>query len=234
MSENTEIGYMIYDRQRNLVNYVPSSIAVVGVGGIGSWVAILGAMAGVRRINLFDSDEIEEHNLNRILAYTTYVHERKTIAIRDLISALRPDISIACYSEISEINLPLLDTSQIIFVCVDRMRVRAIIEEYFNQKLRFEYINGMHPRLYHLTSEGDHFCVEENILDSWDNNPEQDGYTEPLRQWVVPQVVVASLALGLAFDKIPRSEFSATLSDIGTKLGLIPHAILAKEKVGEQ
>jgi sulfur carrier protein ThiS adenylyltransferase len=53
----------MYKRQKF---HTPSAISVIGVGGVGTHVAINAAMAGVTVISVFDSDVVGEHNLPRL------------------------------------------------------------------------------------------------------------------------------------------------------------------------
>ena len=56
-----------------------SHVAVVGLGGVGSWCAEALARSGVGRMTLIDRDTVGESNINRQLcAYTSTVGRAKT------------------------------------------------------------------------------------------------------------------------------------------------------------
>ena len=55
----------LYTRQKPLKLDIPTSITILGIGGIGSWLALDLALVGVRRLILIDPDHVELNNLNR-------------------------------------------------------------------------------------------------------------------------------------------------------------------------
>ena len=72
-----------------------ASIALIGVGGIGSPAALYLAAAGVGRIGLIDDDVVSLPNLQRQILFTTHdVHKPKVEAARHHLMALNPHISI--------------------------------------------------------------------------------------------------------------------------------------------
>jgi hypothetical protein len=115
----------LYARQ-NLIAEVspPESAIVVGVGGIGSYVAIQLAMVGVKRILLIDPDIVEESNRNRVLFRTKDVGVCKTEAIRDIIMSLRTDCEVNCINLTTEKVIPLksmIDPKAILIDCRDNI-----------------------------------------------------------------------------------------------------------------
>jgi len=81
----------IYDRQQELDLNPPHTVTVIGVGGVGSWVALDLALAGVQKIYLVDHDHIETHNLNRTPFKEEQVDTQKVNAVTELISERRID-----------------------------------------------------------------------------------------------------------------------------------------------
>lgn len=81
----------IYQRQQELDLNPPHTVTVVGVGGVGSWVALDLALAGVQKIYLVDHDHIETHNLNRTPFKESQVEDDKVTAVTELISERRID-----------------------------------------------------------------------------------------------------------------------------------------------
>jgi len=79
----------LYIRQKDLHLNVPESATVVGVGGVGSWVALDLALLGVKKLVLIDPDIVEEHNLNRTPFKETQIGEPKVVAISSLIKERR-------------------------------------------------------------------------------------------------------------------------------------------------
>lgn len=67
-------------------------VAVVGLGGVGSWSAEALARSGVGRLTLIDMDHIAESNINRqIHALTTTTGQSKVQAMQERIALIHPD-----------------------------------------------------------------------------------------------------------------------------------------------
>lgn len=66
-------------------------VVVVGVGGVGSWVAEALARSGVRRLSLVDLDHVSESNINRqIHATDASLGQAKGLAMRERIASYHP------------------------------------------------------------------------------------------------------------------------------------------------
>ncbi|MDO5691619.1 MAG: tRNA threonylcarbamoyladenosine dehydratase [Pseudomonadota bacterium] len=66
-------------------------VAVVGIGGVGSWAAEALARSGVARITLIDLDHVAESNVNRqIHALTGTIGQAKVQAMRERIAQIHP------------------------------------------------------------------------------------------------------------------------------------------------
>lgn len=67
-------------------------VAVVGIGGVGSWAVEALARSGVRRITLIDLDHVSESNFNRqIHALEPTLGQAKAEAMRERIALFHPD-----------------------------------------------------------------------------------------------------------------------------------------------
>lgn len=75
-------------------------VAVVGIGGVGSWAAEALARSGVGRLTLIDFDHVSESNINRqVHAVTHTVGLAKVLAMRDRIQAINPLCDVNCIEE---------------------------------------------------------------------------------------------------------------------------------------
>lgn len=71
-----------FDRQEQISWFsqekvASSTIALLGVGGIGTNIALLAARLGVKKIHLIDFDTVETSNLNRQTLYSKDDIEKK-------------------------------------------------------------------------------------------------------------------------------------------------------------
>jgi tRNA A37 threonylcarbamoyladenosine dehydratase len=72
-------------------------IMVVGIGGVGSWVAEALARSGVSRLTLVDMDHVSESNINRQLhAITSTVGMAKVQAMQERIAQINPACKVIC------------------------------------------------------------------------------------------------------------------------------------------
>lgn len=75
-------------------------VAVVGIGGVGSWAVEALARSGVGRVTLFDLDHVSESNINRqIHATNLTLGQAKVQAMRDRIALINPDCDVQCVEE---------------------------------------------------------------------------------------------------------------------------------------
>jgi molybdopterin/thiamine biosynthesis adenylyltransferase len=78
-----------------------SSALIVGLGGLGSPIAIYLASAGVGKLGLVDNDLVDLSNLQRQVIHTTSGLERKKVtSARDHLSEMNPCVDIEIYDEL--------------------------------------------------------------------------------------------------------------------------------------
>lgn len=74
-----------------------SHVAVVGIGGVGSWTAEALARSGVGELTLIDLDHVAESNINRqVHALDTTLGMAKIEAMRERIAHINPDCVVHC------------------------------------------------------------------------------------------------------------------------------------------
>ena len=74
-----------------------SHVAVIGIGGVGSWAAEALARSGVGRLTLIDLDHVAESNINRqIHALSNTVGQAKIEAMRERIALINPACEVTC------------------------------------------------------------------------------------------------------------------------------------------
>ncbi|MDO8277929.1 MAG: tRNA threonylcarbamoyladenosine dehydratase [Burkholderiaceae bacterium] len=78
-------------------------VAVVGLGGVGSWAAEALARSGVGRLTLIDLDHVSESNINRqIQALEDTIGQAKVQAMRERIAGINPECAVHCVEEFVE------------------------------------------------------------------------------------------------------------------------------------
>lgn len=106
-------------------------VAVIGIGGVGSWAAEALARSGVAQLTLIDLDHVAESNINRqIHAVTHTVGQAKVLAMRDRIVQIHPGCAVHCVEEFVEPdNWPglLTDPVDAVIDACDQMSAKVAI-----------------------------------------------------------------------------------------------------------
>jgi len=142
----------LYTRQNRMRVKLPDTACVIGVGGVGTWVAVNAAMLGVRKLLLFDSDILERHNLNRLPYTEDDLGKNKARVCKELIGRLRPDALVIAFPNIDEFSLTQLEGH--VFICTDTVSSQNMIRHYCRDK-------GL-PFL-RLGYDGRHFTIENRL-----------------------------------------------------------------------
>ena len=118
-------------RQQNIVSDYTEKIAIiVGLGGIGSWIAVDLALIGIGTLILFDDDRIESSNLNRTLFKLSQVGEYKVKAVKQLISERRKNILVIAIEELFQAeHLKKYNGIDYFFDCSDTTRLKDSLAE---------------------------------------------------------------------------------------------------------
>jgi len=78
-------------------------VAVIGIGGVGSWTAEALARSGVGRLTLVDFDQVAESNINRqIHAVQASLGQAKVVAMRERILSFFPECEVTCVEAFAE------------------------------------------------------------------------------------------------------------------------------------
>jgi tRNA threonylcarbamoyladenosine dehydratase len=78
-------------------------VAVVGIGGVGSWAAEALARSGVGRLTLIDLDHVAESNINRqIHALQSTLGQAKVLAMQERIAQINPACEVTAIEEFVE------------------------------------------------------------------------------------------------------------------------------------
>ena len=137
----TGMGAMDYERrfggiarlygEAALTRFASSHICIIGIGGVGSWVAEALARSAVGALTLIDLDHIAESNVNRqIHALEGQFGRAKTEAMQERIEAINPACRVISHDEFADTeNLGRLIRPDFDYVidCIDAYRTKAAI-----------------------------------------------------------------------------------------------------------
>lgn len=106
-------------------------VAVVGVGGVGSWAAEALARSGVAELTLIDLDHVAVSNINRqIHALEHTLGQAKVEALRERIGGIHPQCTVHAVEEFVDAqNWPALLPAPVdaVIDCCDQVRAKAAI-----------------------------------------------------------------------------------------------------------
>lgn len=139
----------------NLDQLADKTVAVVGLGSGGGFVALSLAMSGLTRFVLVDNDTLESGNVARHVADLRYVGENKAAAVADLIRQRNPDAQIELRQGLIEDNWDCLDALDLLVAAVDNEQVKYAINE---QCLRRRVI-ASYAGVYERGEGGDHVII---------------------------------------------------------------------------
>jgi len=115
-----------------------SHICVIGIGGVGSWVAESLARSAVGTLTLIDLDVVAESNINRQLVATSDAIGRdKIIVMSERIAQINPDCRVNLIDDfISRDNVAELIANDADYVvdCIDDFRTKAAVIHYCKQR----------------------------------------------------------------------------------------------------
>lgn len=106
-----------------------ASVAVCGLGGLGSNIAIALARAGVGRLHLFDFDRVDISNLNRQQYFVRQLGMPKTDAMKENLAEIAPYCRVtATQVRLDEENTPrLLAGIPVIVEAFDKAEAKAML-----------------------------------------------------------------------------------------------------------
>ena len=153
-----------------------SHVTVVGLGGVGGYVAVLLARAGVENFTLIDFDNVEETNLNRqIIATQNTLGMPKTEALSQLLKSINPCVNLTLINErLTTDNLERLINKDADYVvdAIDSVKDKTDLCDYC-YKNKIKIISSM--------GSGNRISVPEyQVLDIY--KTENDGLAKVMRK----------------------------------------------------
>lgn len=192
----------LYNRQRNMNINRDQSICVVGCGGVGMNVAIKLAMAGVNKICLFDDDNIEEHNLNRLPVPYKSIGMNKAYVAKEMIKQMRPNCDVSYFK--TKFDEMLLDYNiDWLIDCTDSFKTQKVLQEFADEN-SIKYCK--------LGYDGERMSIHNKVA-TWDiDENDQEGYTIT-PSWAVPASIISDLGVAKVL-KYNEAEMSGELRSL--------------------
>ncbi len=118
--------------EKNHASIARLKVGIVGLGSVGSMVAEALARMGIERVVLIDFDEVQEHNLDRLLGATIrdIGHSKAMIAQRQILkssTATNPQIKVVLSGITEELGYKSALDCDVLFSCVDRPWPRHVM-----------------------------------------------------------------------------------------------------------
>lgn len=106
-------------------------VAICGLGGLGSAIAIMLARAGIGQLHLIDFDAVDISNLNRQQYFISQIGKPKTEALKENLLQISPYLTIHTdYVKITTENVKeLLEKADVICEAFDRADQKAMLVE---------------------------------------------------------------------------------------------------------
>lgn len=119
-----------------------AAVAVCGLGGLGSNIAIGLARAGVGKLMLIDFDYVDITNLNRQQYKAVQIGRRKTEALAENLREIAPYISLESFAaRLSEENYPeILSGADIICEAFDKAEEKSRLVNYVLENMPGKYL----------------------------------------------------------------------------------------------
>jgi ThiF family len=195
----------IFARQRNIPLDLPElPIAVIGCGGVGSWIALFLALAGVPELHLYDSDVVSDHNLNRLPYGSEFLGKPKTESLASVITHLRPHAKMKCYPNFTKDLVDILryDYSWLV-VSTDSWASRRDIYDWRSAKHHLD-----RPSYIEAAAEGEFGSIAGSPADWVTPEEEHPGY-QSVPVWVGPCVAAATMACAHILHRVIARDQSA-------------------------
>lgn len=124
-----------------------ASVCVIGIGGVGSWIAEALARSGIGKITLIDLDDVAISNVNRqIHALTSTLDESKIEVMRDRILDINPDCVVTLHEDFvtpENVNDYITTEYTVVIDATDSVKAKtSIIARCKRQKQKIICIGG--------------------------------------------------------------------------------------------
>ena len=106
-----------------------AKVAVCGLGGLGSHIAVALARAGVGALSLIDFDKVDLSNLNRQQYKASQIGREKPLALAENLKEINPYLGLECHTlRLTPENIPaVLQGADVICEAFDKAEEKAML-----------------------------------------------------------------------------------------------------------
>lgn len=134
---------------------VKEPIHIIGCGAVGSHVAEMLARLGFEKLNLWDMDTVEEHNITNQMFRFNDIGDKKTSALANICKEINPMIEIEEHDTGYNVEKDR-PVSGYIFLCVDNIELR---KEIVNKHMYSPQVKAMFDFRMRLT-DAQHYAAD--------------------------------------------------------------------------
>lgn len=103
-------------------------VHIIGCGAIGSWIAVNMVKIGVSKVNLYDMDTVEEHNIPNQAFNPAHIGMAKVDALKEILTAINPDCKVTTEKvRVTSASHTKLKMKGVVILAVDSMKARETI-----------------------------------------------------------------------------------------------------------
>ncbi len=201
-------------------------IAIVGVGGTGSSVAVQLARMGVKKLTLIDKDILDDSNVSRVYGSKISDKGKSKVEVLKKYLAIFPKVDVHTVKSdiVRENTVADLIDADVIFGCTDNLSSRSILNDisiqYYiplidigcrialnkdktiNQVVaKVQLVTSSHPCLWCTGTLDGKMLLQESFLDTEKEKLAQEGYYEELEKQ--PSIIsLTTLAASLGINKL--------------------------------
>jgi sulfur carrier protein ThiS adenylyltransferase len=167
------------------------TVAIAGLGGLGSNAAIFLARVGIGKLILIDYDVVEPSNLNRQQYFIKHIGMKKTEAIKDIIKNCNPYVELETRNEfIDENNInSLFKDADIVIEALDDAKYKALLVNFILQKMKDKIIIASSGMAGYFSSNT---IVTEKIMNNFYLVGDKVSESKPGCGLMAPRVAIAA------------------------------------------